>query len=56
MTSAQDLTEEVFDYVMLEKPFPKDTNIPKETLDKMKKASPLPSEERSIKNVRRTLT
>ena len=39
---AQDLTEEVFDYVMLEKPFPKDTNIPKETLDKMKKAGPEP--------------
>jgi len=35
--AAKDLTEEVFDYVMLEKPFPKDTNISKETLDKMKK-------------------
>ncbi|KAJ1488994.1 hypothetical protein T484DRAFT_1615753, partial [Baffinella frigidus] len=40
--AAKDLTEEVFDYVMLEKPFPKDTAIPKETLDRMKKARPPP--------------
>jgi len=35
--SPQDLTESVWDYVLLDKAFPADSKIPKEVLDKMKR-------------------
>jgi len=34
--AATELTEEVFDYIMLDKPYPNDSKIPREVLDRMK--------------------